>query len=104
MKDGFCNHPQKQCEIVSEWKCVDIQYPEAISPEARRRRSDECKKKDWIGVCELCRYFKPESDQPAGTPAKPADKPVYIPEKKKVPLTGATGNGSKDESWLEDLV
>jgi hypothetical protein len=104
MKNGFCNHKDKHCEIVTEWKCVDIRYPDNITPDERKKRDDECRKKDWYGVCELCKYFKPDTDQPAGTTAKPADKPVYTPEKKKEPSTGATGNNQQGESWLEDLV
>lgn len=99
-KRGYCSHPQKKSRIVTEWKCVDIQYPATISPEERARRSAECKKKDWYGVCELCKWFTPDAEQPentkpAGEPAKPAaEKPVYI----------SSNSNKVDELWLEDLM
>lgn len=94
-KRGYCSHPQKKSRIVTEWKCVDIQYPATISPEERARRSAECKKKDWFGVCEFCKWFTPDAEQPepikpaAGVPAKPAEKPVYT---------------ETDKLWMEDLI
>jgi hypothetical protein len=94
-KRGYCSHPQKKTRIVTEWKCVDIQYHSLISPEERARRSAECKKKDWYGVCELCRFFEPDADQSAAptttrveVAVKPAEKPVYT---------------VTDDLWLEDL-
>ena len=98
MKRGYCSHPHKKSRIVVEWKCVDIQYPEAISPEERARRTAECRKKDHYGVCDLCKFFAPDAEQPAPAPPapKPAEKPVYTESKD----TENTGNAF-DESWLE---
>jgi len=100
-KRGYCSHPQKKSRIVTEWKCVDIQYPATISPEERARRSVVCREKDHYGVCEFCKWFTPDAEQPetiksaaAGVPAKPAEKPVYT----------ETNSNNFDKLWLEDLM
>jgi hypothetical protein len=87
MQRGFCNHPAKKSRIVTEWKCVDIQFPSEISNEERNRRQKECRKRDWFGVCDLCKYFTPD----AGTEAvkasgiDPATTQVLSPEPEEKP-------------------
>jgi hypothetical protein len=90
MQRGFCKHPDKNCRIVTEWKCVDIRFPDKLPMEEVTKRRNECRVKDWYGVCPLCKHFTPEATSQPTAPPATANKPsAYIAEK---PAT-ATPNG-----------
>ena len=100
MQRGYCNHKDKNCRIVTEWKCVDIRFPDIITAEDKALREKTCRAKDYYGVCELCKHFKPDepSVAPAVEPAKPNVTPAYTAGKTEKSST-AQGTEYEDPAW-----
>jgi hypothetical protein len=99
MRRGYCSHPAKQTRIVTEWKCVDIQFPKDITQDELNKRRAECRTKDYYGVCELCKFYTVDADQPAGSPVTSTNGSAYTPTKPESTDNPAQPESADDPQW-----
>lgn len=105
MRRGYCSHPAKQTRIVTEWKCVDIQFPQGITQDEQNKRRAECKAKDYYGVCELCKFYTVDADQPTGSPATSTNGSAYTAPERGTPSTEpALKEDPQWDSMMDEMI